>query len=123
MSAAPVAARLADAVRSGTYDFAIVNFANPDMVGHTGVFAAALRAMAATDAAVGVVVDAVLAAGGGMLLTADHGNAEEMRFPDGGTNTQHSTDPVPVGFISKEPGRWTNRDRELSDVPPTLPRP
>src|SRR5258708_35546417 len=116
MSAAPVAARLADAVRSGTYGFAIVNFANPDMVGHTGVFAAALRAMAATDAAVGQVVDATLAAGGCMLLTADHGNAEEMLFPDGGANTQHSTHPVPVAFISKAPERWTTRDGELSAV-------
>ena len=120
MSAAPVASKLVDAVRTGTYDFAIVNFANPDMVGHTGVFAAALRAMAATDAAVGGVVDATLAAGGCMLLTADHGNAEEMRFPDGGTNTQHSTDPVPVVFISMDPARWTIRDGELSDIAPTI---
>ena len=120
MSAAPIAARLVAAVRAGTYDFAIVNFANPDMVGHTGVFAAALRAMAATDAAVGAVVDAILAAGGCMLLTADHGNAEEMKFPDGGTNTQHSTDPVPVVFISTDPERWTIRDGELSDIAPTI---
>ena len=120
MSAAPIAAKLVDAVRSGAYDFAIVNFANPDMVGHTGVFAAALRAMAATDAAVGSVVDAVLAAGGCMLLTADHGNAEEMQFPDGGTNTQHSTDPVPVVFISSDPGQWSIRDGELSDIAPTI---
>jgi 2,3-bisphosphoglycerate-independent phosphoglycerate mutase len=120
MSAAPVASKLVDAVRTGTYDFAIVNFANPDMVGHTGVFAAALRAMAATDAAVGEVVDAVLAAGGCMLLTADHGNAEEMRFPDGGANTQHSTDPVPVVFISTDPARWTIRDGELSDIAPSI---
>jgi 2,3-bisphosphoglycerate-independent phosphoglycerate mutase len=120
MSAAQVAVKLVAAVRSGTYDFAIVNFANPDMVGHTGVFAAALRAMAATDAAVGEVVDATLAAGGCVLLTADHGNAEEMRFPDGGTNTQHSTNPVPVVFISKDPGRWSIRDGELSDIAPTI---
>ena len=120
MSAAQVAARLVAAVRSGTYDFAIVNFANPDMVGHTGDLAATLRAMAATDAAVGSVVDAVLAAGGCMLLTADHGNAEEMRFPDGGPNTQHSTNPVPVVFISKDPDRWTVRDGELSDIAPTI---
>jgi 2,3-bisphosphoglycerate-independent phosphoglycerate mutase len=120
MSAAPVATRLAEAIRSGRYDFAIVNFANPDMVGHTGVFEAALRAMAATDAAVGTVVDATLAAGGCVLLTADHGNVEEMTFPDGGTNTQHSTNPVPVAFVSRDPGRWTIRDGELSDIAPTL---
>jgi 2,3-bisphosphoglycerate-independent phosphoglycerate mutase len=120
MSAALVAARLAEAIGAGTYDFAIVNFANPDMVGHTGVFAAALQAMAATDAAVGIVVDAALAAGGCVLLIADHGNVEEMTFPDGGTNTQHSTNPVPVAFVSRDPGRWTIRDGELSDIAPTL---
>jgi len=120
MSAAQVAARLAEAIRSGTFDFAIVNFANPDMVGHTGVFDAALTAMAATDAAVGVVVDAALAAGGCVLLTADHGNVEEMRFPDGGVNTQHSTNPVPVAFVSRDAARWTIRDGELSDIAPTL---
>jgi 2,3-bisphosphoglycerate-independent phosphoglycerate mutase len=120
MSAAEVAARLAAAVRSETYDFAIVNFANPDMVGHTGDFDAALRAMAATDAAVGVVVDAVVGAGGAVLLTADHGNVEEMRFPDGGVNTQHSTNPVPVALVSRDPADWTIRDGGLSDVAPTL---
>jgi 2,3-bisphosphoglycerate-independent phosphoglycerate mutase len=120
MSAAPVAAKLAEAVRAGTYDFAVVNFANPDMVGHTGVFEAALRAMATTDAAVGTVVDATLAAGGCVLLTADHGNVEEMRFPDGGVNTQHSTNPVPVAFVSADPGGWAMRDGELADVAPTV---
>ena len=120
MSAAQVAAKLAGAIRAGSYDFAIVNFANPDMVGHTGVFDAALRAMAATDAAVGTVVDAALAGGGCVVLTADHGNVEEMRFPDGGINTQHSTNPVPVAFVSRDPAQWTIRDGELSDVAPTL---
>jgi len=120
MSAAAIAARLDEAVRSGRYDFAIVNFANPDMVGHTGVFDAALRAMAATDAAVGAVVDAVVASGGCVLLTADHGNVEEMRFPDGGINTQHSTNPVPVAFVSSDPEHWTIHDGELSDIAPTL---
>jgi 2,3-bisphosphoglycerate-independent phosphoglycerate mutase len=120
MSASTVAARLAEAIRAGTYDFAIVNFANPDMVGHTGVFEAARRAMAATDRAVATVVDAALAAGGCVLLTADHGNVEEMTFPDGGINTQHSTNPVPVAFVSGDPTRWTIRDGELSDIAPTL---
>ena len=120
MSAAPVAARLVDAIRSGTYDFAIVNFANPDMVGHTGVFDAALRAMAATDAAVGAVVDAAVASGGCVLLTADHGNVEEMRFPDGGINTQHSINLVPVVFISPDRESWSIHDGQLSDVAPTL---
>jgi 2,3-bisphosphoglycerate-independent phosphoglycerate mutase len=120
MSARPVAERLAAAVRTGRYDFAIVNFANPDMVGHTGAFDAALEAMKVTDDAVGVVVDAVLAAGGCVLLTADHGNVEEMAFADGSLNTQHSTNPVPVVFISKDPASWTIRDGGLADIAPTI---
>jgi 2,3-bisphosphoglycerate-independent phosphoglycerate mutase len=120
MSAAGVATAVADAVRRGTYDFAIVNLANPDMVGHTGDFAATLQGMEATDAAVGRIVDATLAAGGCVLLTADHGNAEEMAFPNGEPNTQHSTNPVPVLFIAKDAGRFALRDGGLVDVAPTL---
>jgi 2,3-bisphosphoglycerate-independent phosphoglycerate mutase len=120
MSAAGVAAGLVKAIRRGTYDFAIVNFANPDMVGHTGDFEATLKAMEATDAAVGQIVDATLAAGGCVLLTADHGNAEEMAFPSGEPNTQHSTNPVPVVFIAKDAGPAAMRDGGLVDVAPTL---
>jgi 2,3-bisphosphoglycerate-independent phosphoglycerate mutase len=120
MSAAGVAAELVKAIRSGTYDFAIVNLANPDMVGHTGDFKATLKAMEATDAAVGQIVDATLAAGGCVLLTADHGNAEEMAFPSGEPNTQHSTNPVPVLFIAKDADRFAVRDGGLVDVAPTL---
>jgi 2,3-bisphosphoglycerate-independent phosphoglycerate mutase len=120
MSAAGVAAGLVKAIRGGTYDFAIVNLANPDMVGHTGDFDATLVAMEATDAAVGEMVDATLVAGGCMLLTADHGNAEEMAFPNGEPNTQHSTNPVPVVFIAKDAGRFALHDGGLVDVAPTL---
>ncbi|HEY6959559.1 MAG TPA: 2,3-bisphosphoglycerate-independent phosphoglycerate mutase [Candidatus Limnocylindria bacterium] len=120
MSAAGVATTLVDAVKTGLYDFAIVNFANPDMVGHTGDIDAALKAMAATDAAVGRVVDAVLAAGGCLLVTADHGNAEEMLFPDGSRNTQHSLNKVPAIFVAKDADRYTMRDGGLRDVAPTL---
>jgi 2,3-bisphosphoglycerate-independent phosphoglycerate mutase len=120
MSAAGVAAGFVKAIRRGTYDFAIVNLANPDMVGHTGDFKAALKAMEATDTAVGQIVDATLAAGGCVLLTADHGNAEEMAFPSGEPNTQHTTNPVPVVFIAKDAGRFTLRDGGLVDVAPTL---
>ena len=119
MSAAGVAAGLVKAIQGGTYDFAIVNLANPDMVGHTGDFDATLNAMEATDAAVGAIVDATLAAGGCVLLTADHGNAEEMAFPDGEPNTQHSTNPVPVVLIAKD-ARVTLHDGGLVDVAPTL---
>jgi len=120
MSAAGVASGLVRAIRRGTYDFAIVNFANPDMVGHTGDFNATLRAMEATDRAVGEVVDATLAAGGSMLLTADHGNAEEMAFANGEPNTQHSTNPVPVVFIATDARNVAVRDGGLVDVAPTL---
>ena len=120
MSAPGVADALVSAIQSGQYDFAIVNFANPDMVGHTGDFDATRAAMVATDAAVGRVVDAVLAAGGCVLVTADHGNAEELRFPDGGRNTQHTTNPVPVIFVARDAERHAVRDGGLRDVAPTL---
>jgi 2,3-bisphosphoglycerate-independent phosphoglycerate mutase len=98
----------------------IVNYANPDMVGHTGNIEAAKRAMAATDEAVGRTVDAALAAGGAVLVTADHGNAEEMLFPDGSRNTQHSTNPVPVILATRDGERYALRDGGLRDVAPTL---
>jgi 2,3-bisphosphoglycerate-independent phosphoglycerate mutase len=90
------------------------------MVGHTGDIAATETAMAATDAAVGRVVDAALAAGGCVLVTADHGNAEEMLFPDGSRNTQHSLNPVPAVFVAKDANAYTLRDGGLRDVAPTL---
>jgi 2,3-bisphosphoglycerate-independent phosphoglycerate mutase len=121
MSAADVAAALGRAARSGNYDFAIVNLANPDMVGHTGDFAATVKAMEATDASVGQIVDATLAAGGALLVTSDHGNAEEMAFPDGQPNTQHSTNLVPAIFVANDAAaRFSMRDGALADVAPTL---
>jgi len=120
MSAAGVADTLVRAIQGGRYDFAIVNFANPDMVGHTGDFEATRTAMAATDEADGRVVDAVLAAGGCVLVTADHGNAEELLFPDGGRNTQHSTNPVPIVFVARDGTRFSLRDGGLRHLAPTL---
>ncbi len=120
MSAAGVADTLVKAIGTGTYDFAVVNFANPDMVGHTGDIAAAEKAMAATDVAVGRVVDAALAVGGCVLVTADHGNAEEMLFPDGSRNTQHSLNPVPVVLAARGASRYAMQGGGLRDVAPTL---
>jgi 2,3-bisphosphoglycerate-independent phosphoglycerate mutase len=120
MSAPGVADTLVAAIRTGSYDFAIVNFANPDMVAHTGDLEATLKAMAATDDAVGRVVDAVMEAGGCIIVTADHGNAEEMLFPDGGRNTQHSTNPVPAIFVARDADRWTIGNGGLRDIAPTL---
>jgi 2,3-bisphosphoglycerate-independent phosphoglycerate mutase len=119
MNASGVADEVVRAIAGGSFDFAVVNFANPDMVGHTGDIEAEKRAMAATDAAVGRVVDAALAAGGAILVTADHGNAEEMLFPDGSRNTQHSTNPVPVILVANDAKR-SLRDGGLRDIAPTL---
>lgn len=118
MSGPEVAMTLAERVAG--HDFAVVNFANPDMVGHTGVIEAAVRAMEVTDAAVGTVVDATLALGGCVLLTADHGNVEEMLFPGGGVNTQHSTNPVPVVLIGERAKGRPLRDGGLRDIAPTI---
>jgi 2,3-bisphosphoglycerate-independent phosphoglycerate mutase len=120
MSAPGVAEGLVRAIAGGNFDFVIVNYANPDMVGHTGDIEAAKRAMVATDDAVGRTVDAALAAGGAVLVTADHGNAEEMLFPDGSRNTQHSTNPVPVILVARDAERYALRDGGLRDVAPTL---
>ena len=120
MSAAGVADAVVSAIERDAFDFVVVNFANPDMVGHTGDIEAAKTAMAATDAAVGRVADAALAKGGALVITADHGNAEEMLFPDGSRNTQHSINPVPVILVAKDDASWRLRDGGLRDVAPTL---
>jgi len=98
--------------------FGIINFANPDMVGHTGVIPAAVKAIEAVDACLGRVVETVLASGGACLITADHGNADNMLEPDGSPNTAHSLNPVPVivtaeGFELADGGI-------LADVAPTI---
>ena len=96
MSAAGVAAAVVEALPDG-YGFCVVNFANPDMVGHTGVIPAVVRAVEAADAALGEVVEATHAAGGVCLVTADHGNAEQMLEADGvSPHTAHTTNPVPL---------------------------
>ena len=117
MSAAAVADTVVDGVASGKYDFILVNFANPDMVGHTGVLSAAVQAMETVDACVGRIVDAVEAIGGKLLICADHGNCEKMANDDGSPFTSHTTNPVPVILIGD---RRTLRDGRLSDVAPTI---
>ena len=97
MSASEVASRFSEELARGEYALAIVNFANPDMVGHTGVLQAVVEAVEATDTAMGVVVDAVSARGGVCLVFADHGNAEQMIAEDGvSPHTAHSTNRVPL---------------------------
>jgi 2,3-bisphosphoglycerate-independent phosphoglycerate mutase len=117
MSADEVAARFCDEVGDG-YAFAVVNFANPDMVGHTGVIPAVVAAVETTDSCLGRVVEAVHAAGGVCLITADHGNAETMLEPDGvSPHTAHTTNPVPLILTSSAILRESG---ELSDLAPTV---
>ncbi|MEN3951881.1 2,3-bisphosphoglycerate-independent phosphoglycerate mutase [Iodidimonas sp. SYSU 1G8] len=119
MSAEEVADRLVEAIAADKYDLIVVNFANPDMVGHTGILSAAIKAMEAVDAAVGRLDAAVRARGGVMLVTADHGNLELMTDPDtGDAFTQHTTFQVPV--VLSNAGDVTLRDGALSDVAPTM---
>ncbi len=118
MSASEVARRFAAEIAGG-YRFGIVNFANPDMVGHTGKIPAVVKAVEAADAALGIVARAVSAAGGVSLATADHGNAEHMLEPDGvSPHTAHTTNPVPL--IVTAPRLALREGGELSDLAPTL---
>ena len=117
MSAAEVADRLTKEVGNG-YGFAVVNFANPDMVGHSGVIPAVVKAVEATDRALGEVVEAVERAGGISLVTADHGNAEQLLESDGESpHTAHTTNPVPL--MVTEEGLNLREGAELSDLVPT----
>jgi len=117
MSAAAAAETFVEHWRSGDFGFGIINFANPDMVGHTGVIPAAVKAIEAVDACLGRVVEAVHAGGGACIVTADHGNADHMLEPDGSPNTAHSLNPVPLIVTA---GAKTLRDGGiLADVAPT----
>ncbi len=119
MAAAEVGAKLVEAIGEG-YHLIVVNFANPDMVGHTGDLQAACRANEAVDAQLGAALAALEQAGGAMLLTADHGNCETMIDPDtGGAHTAHTLNPVPVVLIGGPEGAQL-RDGRLADVAPTV---
>ena len=120
MSASEVAAELVRRVESGEYDLIILNFANPDMVGHTGVEAAAVRAMETVDACTGQVVDAVLAAGGCLLITADHGNCEQMVDAQGAPHTAHTSNPVPLILVDPTRREAVLRPGRLADLAPTI---
>ena len=118
MSAPEVADECKARIESGKYDVIVLNFANCDMVGHTGVFDSAVKAVEAVDAAVNEVVTAVLNAGGCVFLTADHGNAEKMKNPDGTPFTAHTTNPVP--FIVVNYPCTLREGGKLCDIAPTM---
>ena len=118
MSAADAAAAFAGGWREGDYRFGVINFANPDMVGHTGVIPAAVRAVEEVDRDLAGVVTAVHEKGGACIITADHGNSEQMLEPDGQPNTAHSTNPVPA--IVTVPGAELREGGILADVAPTV---
>ena len=119
MSAIAVKENLVQTIQNGDYPFLLVNFANTDMVGHTGIPEAAQKAVETVDACVGEVADAVLAAGGVLLITADHGNAEQMVDPVKGTpHTAHTANPVPFVVVSEK--AYQAKDGSLQDVAPTV---
>jgi len=119
MSALQLTDQAVEAINSHQYDLIVLNYANPDMVGHTGSLPAAIKAIEAVDTGLGRIAEAIAKAGGALLVTADHGNCELMRDPDtGGAHTSHTTNPVPIlllggGNVSLASGR-------LADVAPTL---
>ena len=121
MSAYEVAEKAAAAIRSGKYGAMILNFANCDMVGHTGVLEAAEKAVAAVEACLKIVLDAIREVGGMAIVTADHGNADKMIAEDGSPFTAHTTNPVPVILVDdkKEYGKLRDGGR-LSDLAPTM---
>ncbi len=124
MSAYPVTEKVLEALDGGKHDLIILNFANADMVGHTGVFEAAVAAVEALDVCVEKIVEKTLSIGGRILLTADHGNADTMLTDEGQVMTAHSTNPVPLVEISENPLDFNayakSGEGKLADIAPTL---
>jgi 2,3-bisphosphoglycerate-independent phosphoglycerate mutase len=119
MSAPELTDKAVAAIASGKYDLIVLNYANPDMVGHTGSLAAAIKAVETADTGLGRIAEAIERAGGALLVTADHGNCELMRDPaTGGPHTSHTTNPVPVLLLGG--GDAALADGRLADVAPTL---
>ena len=121
MSAAEVTDKVVAAVDSGKYDLIVINYANPDMVGHSGILSAAIKAVEAVDASLGRLEAAVRAQGGVMLVTADHGNCELMKDPEtNGPHTAHTLDKVPLVLVNGPAGVKAIRSGRLADIAPTL---
>ncbi len=122
MSAMGVTIEVVEAIKSGKYDFILVNFANPDMVGHTGNLEAAIKAVEAVDIGVGAIMNALREAGGALLLTADHGNCEQMKDEQGNPHTAHTLNPVPLYYanFAKDGHEGALRNGRICDVAPTM---
>ncbi len=122
MSADGIADAVVKAVEDGTFDVMVVNFANADMVGHSGKIEPTVKAVETVDACLGRIYRAVKQRGGSILITADHGNAEQMIDPaTGGPQTAHTTNPVPLIYIAEDASRFNLRtDGALQDISPTI---
>jgi len=121
MSASSVTDKVVAAIDSSLYDFIVINYANPDMVGHTGFFDAAVKAVEAIDQCLGRLFAAVEKQGGIVLLTADHGNCEMMHdVTTGGPHTAHTLERVPVMLVNAPKDVTRLHDGKLADVAPTL---
>ena len=121
MSAPQVCGKLLDAIRSEKYDVIVINFANPDMVGHTGVISAAIKAIETVDECVGKAVQAVKDVDGVLFICADHGNAEQMiDYTTGQPHTAHTTNPVPFILVNYDPAYTLKEGGCLADIVPTL---
>jgi len=120
MSAYEVTDAVLEAIESDKYDVIILNYANCDMVGHTGIFDAAVQAVEAVDTCVGKMVDAILAKGGVALITADHGNADKMYEADGSPFTAHTTNPVPFIVVGAGQRKLRTEGGVLADLSPTI---
>ena len=121
MSAPEVCEKLVDAIKSDKYDVIIINFANPDMVGHTGILEAAVKAVETVDACVGKAVDAIKEVNGQMFICADHGNAEQLiDYENGGSFTAHTINPVPFILVNYDDAYTLRENGCLADIIPTM---
>jgi len=120
MSVDAVAQQILENIDSDKYDFIVVNFANPDMVGHTGIMSAAVAAVEAVDSNLQLLVDKIIEHGGAMLVTADHGNCEQMVDNNGQPQTAHTTNEVPLIYVASDANNYTMQNGKLADIAPTL---
>ena len=120
MSAYGITDAAEEAINSGKYDLIVMNYANPDMVGHTGLIPATVKAVEAVDICVGRLIEAVMATGSQMLVCADHGNADKMAEPNGDPFTAHTTNPVPFILVNSKNAKGLDKGGKLCDIAPTV---